>query len=489
MRPRPESPSIISSAWLAAHSSMESTPHARAAGIAAIAINVTNLVFTVILAVDLTTKRQRPYILSLTGAATQAILLCALSHLLLRYCRRARKGQLGRRRGEIDRRTLSVVMLGIIPTIVAGSIVGAALVWSKTHVAEQPPKILGSRRTTFLTVGIVSWAVAVLTQAIFYLSLLWTGTTTEPTPRPDHGDETQICTPMTENNQSSGLTAPLNPTQALLVSTSSPPSRRSSDTAGSLRSSLSLIQRAADSKPRLLIRQHSFPRQSNRFLDHPAPERWSHSEGFDSWDTSEVAPHIRETILQSSPATRGKPLEPIPGSRSPSPAKALEGPFYPETELSSAPTSPLPQPTYSRTTSRPHLTGLEISSYRHGQSASAPTSPRSPPGFSRPSSRQRAESGEDHIHPLFRTSSRNPPPTPSSNTVLTAAPEAGQIIRCPVTPRTRSGSLPSSSSSSTTPTSLKRNDSFGSSGRFNVGLLLPEVKPLVISRPPTVSLD
>ena len=460
---------------------MAPTPHAPIAGMAAIAITVTNFVFTITLAVDLTTDRQRLYILALTGAATQAILLCTLSYLLVRYCRRGRIRQQGQGNGRDERRTLSVVALGIIPTIVAGSVVGAALVWSKAHVTQQPPKILGSKRATFLTVGIVSWGVAILTQVIFYCSLLWKGTTTKAIPNPDHGDEIQIYPTMRETKQPSSPTDRSTPAQALPGSTSSPPSRVSSEGTSSLRSSLSLIQKSAGAKPRLLIRQHSFPRQSNRFLDHPAPERWSHSEGFDSWDTSEVAPHIRETVLQSSPVTRGKPLEPIPGSRSPSPAKALEGPFYPEPESSSAPASPLPQPTYSRTASRQHLKGLDISSYRQGQSSSAPSSPHSPPG-----SRRRAVSSEDHIHPLFRTCSRNPPPTPSSNTVLTAAPEAGQVMRGPVMQRIRSGSLPA------TTTRLKRHDSTGSSksgaSPTHHVRLLPEVTPLLISRAPPVSL-
>ena len=104
------------------------------------------------------------------------------------------------------------------------------------------------------------------------------------------------------------------------------------------------MQRPTSSKTRLLIRQHSFPRRSKSFTDSPSHERASQDSGFDSWDTSEVAPYIRETVLQSSPKIRGKPLsplEPIPGSRSPSPAKALEGPFFPQPESLSPPPSVL----------------------------------------------------------------------------------------------------------------------------------------------------
>lgn len=470
----------------AGQSSMEPTPHARIAGIAAVAISVTSFVFIIILAADLTTDRQRLYILALAGAIMQGILLCTLSHLLIRYGRGERKSQLGHGSGRGERRTTIVMALGILPSIVAASVVGAALVWSKANGAEQPSKILGSRRATFLTVGIISWAMAVLTQAIFYVSLLRTETVPKKIQHLDNHDEGRIYPQMMETSQPAHPTAQSNQIQALPASSPSAPSLVASEGTSSLRSSLSLIQRPAITKPRLLIRQHSFPRQSNRFLDHPAPERWSHGEGFDSWDTSEVAPHIREAILQSSPVTRGKPLEPIPGSRSPSPAKALEGPFYPEIESSSVPTSPLPQPTYSRTSSRQQPHGLDISLYRQGQSSSAPSSPLPHSGSSRPGSRQRAVSNEAHIHPLFRTCSLIPPPTASSKTVLTAAPEAGQVMSGRAMQRMRSGSLPS------TTTALIRShsfDTYGAGGSRNQDVRpMPEVIPLLISPTPPLRI-
>ena len=458
---------------------MEHTLLARIVGIAAVGTSVVSFVFALVIAVDLTTERQRLYIVALTGAIAQVILLCTLSHLLIRFCLGEKEHRLGPRAGQDERRLRFVVALGIVPSIVAGSVVGAALVWSKSSVAEHPGKILGPKRATCLTVGIVSWAVAILTQAIFYFGLLRTGMGTKKVQYLDNTDEVQIYPQMMENNQAPNSTAESTPTQALPTSNFSPPSWMVSEETSSLPSSQSLIQRPANSKPRLLIRQHSFPRQSNRFLYHPAPERWSHSEGFDSWDTSEVAPHIRETILQSSPVTRGKPLEPIPGSRSPSPAKALEGPFYPETESSSMPTSPLQQPTYARTSSRQQFKGLDISLYRQGRSTSAPTSPLPQPGYSVSGSGPRAAPSEAHIHPLFRTCSPTPPPTASSNTVLTAAPEAGQIMSGRVVQRMRSGSLPPRT------TALKRSDSFdsyraGASPNQDVRPL-PVVMPLVIS--------
>ena len=457
---------------------MESRPLSRLVGIATIVTSVNSFVFTLILAVDLTTERQRLYILALTGAIAQVILLCTLSHLLIRFCLGEEETRVGRKARQEGKTTIFVTALGVVPSIVAGSVVGAALVWSKSSVAEHPGKILGPKRATCLTVGIVSWVVAIVTQAIFYFSLLRTGRRTKKVQYLDNNEGREY-PQMMENNQASNSTAQSSPTQELSISNPSPPSLMASEGTGSLRSSLSLIQRPASSNPKLLIRQHSFPRQSNRFLNHPAPERWSHSEGFDSWDTSEVAPHIRETILQSSPVTRGKPLEPIPGSRSPSPAKALEGPFYPETDTSSLPTSPLQQPTYARTSSRRPPKALDISLYRQGQSTSAPASPLPQPGYSTSGSSQRASPNEAHIHPLFRTCSPAPPPMASSNTVLTAAPQAGQIMSGRVVQRMRSGSLPSRT------TALVHDDSFDSdeadSSQDQDAFPFPVVKPLMIA--------
>lgn len=465
---------------------MEPSPVARLVGIATVITSVMSFVFILILAVDLTTERQRLYILALTGAITQVILLCSLSHLLIRFCLREPENRLGRKAGQEDKRMLFVTTLGIVPSIVAGSVIGAALVWSKSSAAEHPGKILGPKRATCLTVGIVMWAVAILAQGLFYFSLLREGTRTRKVQYLDK-NAAQLYPQMRENNQASNFAVQSSSAQGVPLSNSSPPSLMVSDGTGSLRSSLSLIQRPASSKPKLLIRQHSFPRQSNRFLDHPAPERWSHTEGFDSWDTSEVAPQIRETILQSSPTSRGNPLEPIPGSRSPSPAKALEGPFLPETDSSSLPTSPLQQPTYARTSSRRPPKGLDISLYRQGQSISAPPSPLPQPGHSRSGSGQRAAPNEAHIHPLFRTCSPAPPPMASSNSVLTAAPQAGQIMSGRVVQRMRSDSLPSRTSA------LIHDDSFNSDGAggssYQDALPLPVVKPLRLSSEASVGLN
>lgn len=415
----------------------------RISGAIAIVLSLATSAFIIILAILLTVRHQKLYILALSGAIVQALVVCTLSHLFVRYCLKQSRNisRHGIERGE--RRTL-VFALGIMPSAVAGSVVGATLGWSQASVGLQPRVILGQKGRTFVIVSLIVWVSSVVAQIVFCSFLFWASGSNPLRQRSDSTEEVQIVPEMMEHIRRSSSLAQPSPVYEQPRSTSAPPSMIGSDGASSRRSSFSVIQRPTNSKTRLLIRQHSFPRQSSRFFDHPAPSQCTQEASFDSWDTSGVAPAIRETVLKSSPATKGKILEPIPGSRSPSPAKALEGPFFPQPESTSTPPSPLPQPSYFR-----------------------------------PESREQAAFGEDHIHPLFRTSSPNPPPTASSNTVVTAAPGAGQLINDRILKRMRSGSLP------TTPTALARSNSFDTLGRPGSSIPACQDTPPVPEVPPS----
>lgn len=387
------------------------------AGTVAIAFSLATFILTVILAVFQTIDRRRFYILALASSITQVLLLCTLSYLAIRYTRRAPTHGLLHGHEWRERRNLFILVLGILPSTVAGLVVGATLGWSKTSEEEGSRQILGLKSATFMLILILFWLGAVLSQIVFYFCLVFVGVPTRPLEPLHHTEESQALQEMVEPSrpETSPTVPPTDEPQypESTIPSSSAPSVVESEGTISLRSSASIMQRPINSKTRLLLRQHSVHRQPNQ-PDSPSEERVSQDSGFDSWDTSAVAPHIRETVLLSSPMTRGKPLrplEPIPGSRSPSPAKALEGPFYPQSEPLSPPPSPLPQPSVSG-----------------------------------PTPRQRAASSEDHIHPLFRTCSPTPPPTASSGTTLTAAPVAGQLVHGQFLQRMRSGSLPSSMS-------------------------------------------
>lgn len=387
------------------------------AGLIAALTTLTILIFVVMLAVVLTLQRRKTCILALVAAIIEVLSWCTVVYMLLCHIRQRKSfGGSGELRGGRGRHSL-LFALSMVPSIVGGTAVGAMLGWANTSRSEVPSYILGLRISTYLFVSFILWGVSVITQILFFACLAWANN-----PVAKSFEEPSISTP--EERQE--MTEPSRPNTSTTVqsnpfhgepSNSNSPSAPPSE-AASMRSSSSFKTRPTTARGKHMSRQHVFQARSS--MDSPAIRRRpSQDEAFDLWDTSGVGSHIRETVLQSSPVVKASPLEPIPGSRSPSPAKALEGPFFGQGSSDSPPPSPLPQPPISR-----------------------------------PTSRARSASSEDHIHPLFRTYSPGPPPNASSNTVVTAAPGAGQLINQRILKRMRSGSLPSS------PSPLIRSESF-----------------------------
>ena len=371
------------------------------------------------------------------------------------------------------------LLLGVLPSMVAIAVVGAALGWAEASIVGKTLAIANLSVANFLTIAFVVWGLSIGAHVLCYSYFALSARSTQkPSPQ-----RFAIEHPLNETPREMREASPF-ATAATLQSSpfhqqlaSSLPSLIASDGTSSHRSSFSTIQRPSSSRRGLLSHQHSHTRQSQRSSsdqqDSPSG-RPSQDEGFDSWDTSGVSSHIRETVLQFKPMTKGPGLPPIPGSRSPSPAKALEGPFFQSSPSLSPPASPLPQPSVSRPNSPPSNPS-ELPNFTTmfpPSSDSPPTSPlqrnfsrlgsRSGPishsvaiSPSRPGSRSRAPS-EDHIHPLFRTCSPVPSPGASPGTIVTAAPEAGQLIDEQMLKRmrSRSGSLPSS------PSPLFRSESF-----------------------------
>lgn len=387
------------------------------AGLLAALSTLTILIFVVMLAVVLTLQRRKTCILALVAAIIEVLSLCTVVYMLLCHIRQRNSfgGSGGLHRGR-GRHSL-LFALGMVPSIVGGIAVGALLGWANTSRSEVPSYVLRLKISTYLFVSFILWGVSVIVQILFFACLAWANNPTAKSlqePSISTPEERQEMAEPSRPNTSTTIES--NPFQGEPSSSNSPSAPPSE--AASLRSSLSIKTRPTTVKGRIPNRQHAFQARSS--MDSPAVRRRpSQDEAFDSWDTSGVGPHIRETVLQSSPIVKAYPLEPIPGSRSPSPAKALEGPFFPQGPSESPPPSPLPQPPVSR-----------------------------------PVSRARSASSEDHIHPLFRTYSPGPTPNASSNTMVTAAPGAGQLINQRVLKRMRSGSLPSS------PSPLIRSESF-----------------------------
>lgn len=307
----------------------------------------------------------------------------------------------------------SFIGFGILLSVVAAAVTAVTLAWINIKSEDLPMTIIQRPRRQFCVAWCILWGCSIVVLTALYTVLIW-GTTRQHRAQslnqlsldfgisPDMQEAQRPET--TETVQSFGSGEP--------TLNSPPGTPTTSDHVSSLRSSLSVAVRPANSRTKLLLRQRSFPRDSkSSSLDLPSREQPTQDDAFDTWDTSSVGREIREAVLHSSPTPGPGTLEPIPGSRPESPANGLDGPFLPSS------------PNHSST-----------------------SLPSSPPNFSRPVSRHRPSSSQDHIHPLFRTTSPTPPPTATPGTVVTAAPIAGQTISGRTFNRMRSGSLPSTSS-------------------------------------------
>ncbi len=422
-------------------------------GVAAVILGIASGVLVLILAVSPIPARRQIYAFPQAAAIVQ---ICSSSTLLaLNFLHIRHNETLQKSKGR-----LLLLLLGIVPSVVSAAMVGASLGWAETSVVARDILIVGCTVSAFLSISFVVWAISVLIHLVYYFTLAWVlkSATKMPQQRFSIDDTNESPQEMVDTSRpDTATTIQSNPFRERI--NSSPPSLTPSDGTSSMRSSFSTLQRPASSKRSLLLR-HSLYKQQSRASSSDGPSRCpSQDEGFDSWDTSGVSSQIRETVLQTKPPPKASSLEPIPGSRSPSPAKALEGPFFQTSPSLSPPASPLPQPSVSQPNSPPtspidHPLDLPNFSVMFPPPSPLPSSP--PPAtprqmnFSRPGSRSgsvaiprsRAPS-EDHIHPLFRTSSPIPPPSASVNTTVTAAPEAGQLINERMLKRMRSGSLPS----------------------------------------------
>ena len=389
-------------------------------GIVALLSSIATTVLSILLTAYLTPRRQKVTSLAVVAIVLQCIAICTTALLISSHIKEgSRFGLVGIRRG----RNYCFLLSCFVVDFVAAATTGVVLGWTYEELEYLHGLLVGQDPRDFMLVNIVLYGLANLFLIIFFICLIWvrqpvTGHLPSPfQPLPEMSSAVHdISRPATAMSVRSNTSR-----QASL---SRLPSSTPSDGHSSRRSSLSIITRPSSSRSQL-IRQKSFTRFSrSSSFENGTTARPSQDSGFDNWDTSTVSPHLRETVLHSANSAK-KPkgaLEPIPGSRSPSPAKALEGPFFATDPESSPPPSPLPQPSISR-----------------------------------PPSRQRSPSCENHIHPLFRTCSPTPPPAASSGTVVLAAPVAGQLVNERILRRMRSGSLPSSPKS---PSPLVRSESY-----------------------------
>lgn len=227
--------------------------------------------------------------------------------------------------------------------------------------------------------------------------------------------------------------------------------RSTTETLGSLRSSLSNAVRPITSQTRLLARSTSSLqslRHSTSFANSPSPPTSTYivvrnrdrrsstsvEDDFDSWDTSAVSPQNRRAVLEGSVPSvlrASRFLETIPASPTvshcPSPGMPLDLMGPPRPRRRSRSYSPVPRASSASSMSTGFVAAATTTTRVRSHSLSPPD--------------------EAHIHPLFRSDSPTPPPAVSAGTVVTAAPNAGQMFAADVQSlrtmnRMRSGSLP-----------------------------------------------
>ncbi|MCJ1285195.1 hypothetical protein MMC26_004533 [Xylographa opegraphella] len=396
-------------------------------------------------------------IVAIAAACLQAVSVIVLVYLLYRTVREASYTRGHPREGSCRPRQNADTLLGLGLLILAGAASIGTFVWMKMLIPGLSKFFSGKEASVILACSVVVWILSAISQLIYYIMLLKSRTrptlSALPAPIPlagdllDSADETR-------------------PGTARTLRASPPASPHISPKRSSLRSSLTIAIRPSSSKTKLVSCQSSYPTSITT-------TRASTDSAFDSWDTSSISPQMRETVLRSSPALPRNPLSPIPGSRSPSPAKALEGPFLPsppQTRPSTARSQPSsPPPAFNNSYFTQQLL-LSSHSQPNSPAVDSPVTFYSYNNFSRPSilrgrssteslprvARARSASAnahpsitnEDHIHPLFRSNSPTPPPSATPGTIVTAAPGSfsGLLIHERMVRRMRSGSLPTSPS-------------------------------------------
>lgn len=324
----------------------------------------------------------------------------------------------------------------------------AALVCLSAVAATLPSKISGSDPTVYLVGSSVVLGIAFATQLMFLVVHFIAGRlnregrlesvhTVEDSQQSRHHHYVKSI-PYSQTSPHAQRTRGSSSMESRSRS-SSIGGRSPSETISSIRSSFSSVVRPVSSKTRLISgsqRSSKSQRSPKRppSLDSSA---WKEPalaaiDGFDTWDTSAVDPQNRQTVLDSSPLP-GRFLETIPAS--------------PTTSRSPSPGTPL---------------DLEPPRTRRRSRSYSPASLRTvkPP---RPPFTLHTAASESHIHPLFRSDSPTPPPAVTPGTVVTAAPNAGQVISDRQSIRSlnrmRSGSLP------VAPSPLSRQGSFDSFAR------------------------
>jgi hypothetical protein len=424
---------------------------APALGAIAILANTATLTFTITFTAVLSRHNASRCVPIIVASSVGGLGLGSVFLLVSRQLRYRNRNQEGQLRGWWWRRISQTAGLFCL---LSSAVTFAAYMWMHIRREDLATRILGADTATLLTIAFILWGVSAAAHALFLLTVLILDRRAAQQIRsrslhhlePQHnttasemGERLPSSRPQTSAPRTSGGKESGSTSDDSRTSTWSSRRRSGSDTMASFRSSLTHVVRPITSKTRL-VNSHSKCYRP-RSLDSGTGEREivEDSLGFDSWDTSAVDPHSRQTVMNSSSSSTKSNTNASNNNSSPIPQRFLETiPASPTGSRSPSPGFPLDlefpvQPFAHRRRSRSHSPGGANLPRR--ERAASPSSTLS--------------AGEMNIHPLFRSDSPTPPPSATPGTIVTAAPNAGQVIPLnhrPSLNRMRSGSLPNSPS-------------------------------------------
>lgn len=289
--------------------------------------------------------------------------------------------------------------------------------WTKVDSAHTPANSQGT-----VLAGLVIWTINMVAQTMLHIFRSLRKREQAPSEHVESTVEPQASPRSLKRSISFPLKSLASPSSSpFLRSTfevTSPTTSTHSVNGSTLRHSIQQAIRPITSRTKLILTHTPTPRESGSFAatrENNSLEISCRGDGFETWDTSSVEQGFVNPFVTSPTTGTRKKLEPIPGSRPVSPAKPLDGPFPlvdDEPEKQPLPDSPMQSPTQSP---------MRMTSAND----STDTLPVPPLLLHRNNS---SSSQEAHIHPLFRSHSPTPPPTPSADTIITASPFAGQVI-------------------------------------------------------------
>ncbi|KAF2031592.1 hypothetical protein EK21DRAFT_110720 [Setomelanomma holmii] len=351
-------------------------------------------ILTILEAVSIPNAQPQLIHIAAASSALDGVSLCCIALYILQDVRRREESteRSAQARGVV---TSIVLLSGVAMIFNLALIILVKTKWDKVADAVSNGPV--SDWDSTVSAHIAIWAISCIGQIVLYTSSIWARRAPKAQAVIVSGPRDSVMSEVRTSHPGRNLfmMEPTQPSSPLAAALPSPTfSSRSSHSLKSFRESLRHVVRPATSRSTLISRLSSNRDARSIYSQSESVDKVSHSDGFDSWDTSSVSLQARDAVLGTAPS-KGTTLDPIPGSRPTTPARALEGPFLTE----------LPEEEEELT-----------------------PPPKMMPDYSRPPSPAVSEA---HIHPLFRTESPIPPPEATPGTSILASPLSSQAIACP----------------------------------------------------------